>query len=48
MRVQADTDDLTVDLAVPAGSATARKAGDHVLVGPRSMAVLTGPRPKTR
>jgi isoamylase len=30
--------------ALPAGSATARKAGDHVMVGPRSVAVLLDPR----
>jgi hypothetical protein len=36
----------TYDLAAPAGSATAGKAGDHVAVGPRSMLVLTSPRPE--
>jgi isoamylase len=36
----------TYDLAAPAGSATARKAGDHVTVGPRSMVVLVGRRPE--
>jgi glycogen operon protein len=34
----------TYDLAAPAGSATARKAGDHVTVGPRAIVVLMGPR----
>jgi len=36
----------THDLAAPAGSATAGKAGDHVAAGPRSMLVLTSPRPE--
>jgi isoamylase len=35
----------TYDLTAPARSATGRKAGDHVTVGPRSMVVLLGPRP---
>jgi glycogen operon protein len=34
----------TYDLAEPAGPATARKAGDHVTVGPRSIVVLLDPR----
>jgi glycogen operon protein len=36
----------TYDLTAPARFATARKAGDHVTVGPRSMVVLLGPRPE--
>jgi glycogen operon protein len=41
-RAQVDTHDLSS----PAGSAAARKAGDHVTVGPRSVVVLVSPRPE--